>query len=356
MESPFSRLITIYKSQELLDIAFKKASNLNLKLGANTTDLNKARKRERARIKVVTDVLTNKITQMVQTFPTFDQLHPFYYDLINTISDINQIKEVLASLSGTIKVLKRLYIEYFERMHRTNNPKVVGEERKAFYGRVSSIIKRLDDKLNFLITQRVAFKKLPSISTKYFTIVVAGYPNVGKSSLVRAISSAKPEVADYPFTTRRLIVGHRILSTHDPEFNKPGKIQIMDTPGLLDRPISERNRIELQAIVALKHLANVIVFMIDPSETCGYLAQNQIHLLHEIRSNFAGVPILINLNKVDLSAPDQIQWIKTEIEATFPAEQFEIIETVAIQSEGVERILDAGMKYFEEFNKRIPDF
>ena len=356
MQSPFSRLITIYKSQELLDIAFKKASNINLKLGANATDLNKARKRERARIKVVTDVLTSKITQMVQTFPTFDQLHPFYYDLINTIADVNQIKEVLASLSGTIKVLKRLYIEYFERMHKTNNPKIVGEERKAFYGRVSSIIKRLDAKLTFLITQRIAFKKLPSISTKYFTMVVCGYPNVGKSSLVRAISSAKPEVADYPFTTRRLIVGHRILSTHDPESGRQGKIQIMDTPGLLDRPLSERNRIELQAIVALKHLANVIVFIIDPSETCGYLAQHQIHLLHEIRSNFAGVPIIINLNKVDLAQPDQIQWVKNEIEATFPDEKFEIVETIATQSEGVERILDAGMKYLEEFNKKSSNF
>ena len=35
-----------------------------------------------------------------------------------------------------------------------------------------------------------------------------GAPNVGKSSIVRVVSSGTPEVNDYPFTTRGVTIGH----------------------------------------------------------------------------------------------------------------------------------------------------
>jgi len=44
---------------------------------------------------------------------------------------------------------------------------------------------------------------------------------------------------------------------------------VIDTPGLLDRPLDERNAIEMQSIVALGHLDASIMFFIDLSETCG---------------------------------------------------------------------------------------
>lgn len=39
-------------------------------------------------------------------------------------------------------------------------------------------------------------------------VALVGAPNVGKSSLVRALSSGLPEVCDYPFTTRSVKMGH----------------------------------------------------------------------------------------------------------------------------------------------------
>ncbi|MHA1267206.1 MAG: NOG1 family protein [Candidatus Helarchaeota archaeon] len=342
MTNPFSTIKTIYTPQELLNIAFKRASNIDLKFRPKTPNIIKARKRELARITKVTDDLIDRITKMVKTFPTFDNLHPFYYDLTKTLVDLDQFKKTLAALSGTIRILKRIHLEHYRKIRRAPDPHVASEERKAFYGRVSSVIKRLEDKLAYLRDQRELFRKLPTISADIYTIVVAGYPNVGKSSLVRAISTAKPEISYYPFTTRNLIVGHRILDENAP---LPFRIQILDTPGLLDRPLSRRNNIELKAIVALKHLANVIIFMIDPSETCGYPVHNQINLLKEIYNTFQAVPFIITLNKIDLSHPTQITQVKAEIKHHFPSSSPPVLETIAFNKIGVEEVFNTGLKY-----------
>ncbi len=121
--------------------------------------------------------------------------------------------------------------------------------------------------------------------------MIAGYPNVGKSSFVALVSSASPEVASYPFTTKGLAVGHfKVGST---------RCQVVDTPGLLDRPLGQRNEIEMQAISALRHLGDVLLFIIDPSGTCGYEPDEQMRLLDEVREHI-DMPLLVAANKVDL--------------------------------------------------------
>jgi nucleolar GTP-binding protein len=78
------------------------------------------------------------------------------------------------------------------------------------------------------------------------------------------------------------------------------RYQIIDTPGLLDRPLEERNEIELQAISALRHVGKVMLFIIDPSETCGYTLEKQMHLLEEIKKEFV-IPMIVAANKTDIS-------------------------------------------------------
>lgn len=343
MKNPFANMTTIYTPQELLDIAFKRASKIDIKFRPKTPNIIKAKKRELLRITKVTDDLIERMTKMIKTFPTFDNLHPFYYDLTKTMVDIDKFKKNIASLSGTLNILKKIHQEHFYRIKKTDNPTIAGAERTAFYGRISSVINRLSDRLDYLRDQRNIFRKLPAISPRFFTIVVAGYPNVGKSSLVRSISTADPEIASYPFTTRNIIVGHRILNEHDPI---PTRIQIIDTPGLLDRPLSQRNNIELQAIVALKHLANVIVFMIDPSETCGYPIPNQMRLLQEIREIFPTIPFLLNLNKMDIAHLNQVTQVQAAIKEIFQDSTPKILETIAVNEVGVTEVFNAAMTYW----------
>lgn len=86
-------------------------------------------------------------------------------------------------------------------------------------------------------------KKIPVIDLALPTMVLIGSPNVGKSSIIRSISSGVPEVNNYPFTTRGMTLGH--LEVRDQVY------QIMDSPGLLDRSDDDRNEMELLTIASL---------------------------------------------------------------------------------------------------------
>lgn len=53
---------------------------------------------------------------------------------------------------------------------------------------------------------------MPVVDLEMPTLCLVGAPNVGKSSLVRVLSTGKPEVCNYPFTTRGILMGHITLS------------------------------------------------------------------------------------------------------------------------------------------------
>ena len=75
---------------------------------------------------------------------------------------------------------------------------------------------------------------------------------------------------------------------------------MVDTPGLLDRPMTERNKIEMQAIAALENVGDIVLFLIDPSESSGMSLQDQGHLLGEVTELLADRPLLRVYSKSDL--------------------------------------------------------
>ncbi|MFB6218099.1 MAG: GTPase, partial [Halobacteriaceae archaeon] len=77
------------------------------------------------------------------------------------------------------------------------------------------------------------------------------------------------------------------------------RYQLVDTPGLLDRPAEERNDIESQAVSALTHLADCVLFFVDASGRCGYPLDAQLALRDELAERFGdrGVSVLTVCNK-----------------------------------------------------------
>ena len=103
---------------------------------------------------------------------------------------------------------------------------------------IESVVDIFEEKcgaLHALIHTSQSLRKLPRPTHLDPVLVLVGMPNVGKSSIVTATSTGTPEINDYPFTTRRLKMGH--VETSD-----GGRYQVMDTPGVLSRHAARRAR------------------------------------------------------------------------------------------------------------------
>lgn len=280
----FEKIHTVPTSEELINKAFKRASRTMS--GKTITGKESRLSANESMLLTAANIFTDNLANIVRRFPSFDNLHPFYYELADILVGVEKMKMALGSVDWASRKIHEIAREYVGKMREVENPEPV---RKEAFGRLASILKAINKDLIFLNKARNTLRKLPDVREEP-TIVVAGYPNVGKSSFVSKITGASPEIAAYPFTTKGVSIGHF--------FRDKIRYQVMDTPGLLDRPMSERNSIELQAISAINHLDAVLLFIIDPSESCGYEIEAQKRLLTEIKTLFE-MPMLVVSNKAD---------------------------------------------------------
>ncbi|MEM4188581.1 MAG: GTPase [Candidatus Hadarchaeum sp.] len=293
----FGRLPNVLTARELIDTAFKRASEGAAR--AEGTPREVAAQREQQRITIATTTIAEHLRKIVADFPSLIDLPPFYHDLVEAIEGIDELKKSLGAIGGAVKVVEKIRREQLRKLKMIKNPAEAAAVRRQAYGRISSVLKKIDRNLIFLKEAAKRLSDLPDVYLDLPTIVIAGYPNVGKSTLLKVLTGSSPKIAPYPFTTTGLQLGYFE--------HKHQRYQVIDTPGLLDRPLEKRNQVELQAISALKHLAKSIVFILDPSESCGYRLEDQLNLLKDVRKSFPETKIFVVVNKTDLLNKDKIE-------------------------------------------------
>lgn len=283
---------TVPTADEILDRSFRRAAK----------KMAEKNNKERANVDFVRAVgaaVHDRLVYIIRGFPEFDNLPPFYREMADILYGIDRLKQSLGAVGWAAKHTKMVGNQLVLQSRRAEDTLVV---RKRAVARLASMVHQIDKDLHFLNEVRNVLRKLPHVEDT-FTTVIAGYPNVGKSSFIRRISSAEPEVASYPFTTKGIIIGHRIMGRE--------KIQFVDTPGILDRPAEERNQIERQALSAMMNVANVILFILDPSEHCGYPMEVQLRLLDEVKG-MVQVPVIVVANKSDIRVAEGYLTMSTQ--------------------------------------------
>lgn len=283
---------TIPTPEELLDQGFRRGKkNADLMRTQKMPKHLKGKKIEETRVVTSCQVIKDKLKSIIDSVPIIEELPEFYQDYIDITVGVDDLKQSLGALNWAYGILTQLEKEYGAKIRNNPSERATMFQKQA-YGRIASVVNKIKKDLDFLDFTKQNLRNMPTVDFDAVTIVIAGFPNVGKSTLLREITGANPQVANYPFTTKGIQIGHTEMHWRE--------IQIIDTPGLLDRPVLEMNDIELNALIALEHLADTILFIFDASETCGFTLESQYNLFVQLEKVFSEIPIMALFNKIDL--------------------------------------------------------
>ncbi|MEJ6530061.1 MAG: NOG1 family protein [Candidatus Poseidoniales archaeon] len=299
MKVSWRTIPTVLLEDEVLDKAFSRAR----KAADRVDDPDKVfrvRKQMNRMVQTAADVIYSQFTEMVECWPSLDQSPQFDVAMIDACVGCDDYRHHLSMLQWAAKRITAISGQNSKKIVRTARTELMHDARKEAYGRISSVMRQVGKSLLWLSEARETLKKLPTINSELPCVVVCGAPNVGKSAFISALSSGNMEVNHYPFTTKQIHVGHF--------FHRRLQHQLVDTPGLLDRPMIKRNAIEMQAIAALENTGSLVLFLLDGSEQCGTPMEEQLNLLEEVKGLLPETDLLVVSSKADLLNPKPEMW------------------------------------------------
>lgn len=184
-------------------------------------------------------------------------------------------------------------------------------------------------------------------------IALVGFPSAGKSSLIAALSAARPKIADYPFTTLKPNLG--VVEAGDVRFT------VADVPGLIPGAAQGRGLgleflRHIERCAALVHVIDMATWESD---------RDPVGDLHAIESELAEYevdvmpsgdllpltkrPVLVALNKTDLpDGQDMSDMVRSELEAA----GYRTFEVSAVSRKGLRELSFAMAELVKEERER----
>lgn len=287
----FQKLPVVMPYVDILYSALRKAKRVS-----PTKGIANAAKRERNKGAKQLDALMKELAVPLRTykenFPKKRYLHPYERSLVELTLGDGYYEEVLGKVEALRKKVVSVGKEHASICAKSLSKREAEERLAEGMKKLEEIFyqdgKVVDELLNIAKTLRA----MPVVDLETPTLCLVGAPNVGKSSLVRLLSTGKPEICNYPFTTRGILMGHITLSYQN--------FQVTDTPGLLRRHDEERNNLEKLTLAVLSHLPTAVLYVHDLSGECGTSPSDQYFIYKEMKERFPNHLWLDVVSKCDL--------------------------------------------------------
>ena len=323
----FKKITVVPTAKDFVDIVLSRTQRKTPTVIRKHFKISRIRQFYTRKVKFTQQTFHDKLSSILNEFPKLDDVHPFYADLMNVLYDRDHYKLALGQVNTAKHLIDNVAKDYVRLLKFGDSLYRCKQLKRSALGRMCTIMKRQNQSLQYLEQVRQHLARLPSIDPNTRTILVCGFPNVGKSSFMNKVTRADVEVQPYAFTTKSLFVGHmdyRYL-----------RWQVVDTPGILDHSLEERNTIEMQAITALAHLRSAVLYVMDISEQCGRSIEEQVELFNNIKPLFTNKPLIIALNKIDIVSPDELRDDAKGLLAKFEEEGVTVLPMSTVTEEGV---------------------
>ncbi|XP_002126966.3 GTP-binding protein 4 isoform X2 [Ciona intestinalis] len=330
----FKKITVVPSSKDFIDITLSKTQRKTPTVIHKSYHISRIRSFYVRKVKFTQQNYHDRLATILTEFPKLEDVHPFYADLMNVLYDKDHYKLALGQINTAKHLIDNVGRDYTRLMKYGDSLYRCKMLKRAALGRMCTIMKRQKQTLEYLEEVRQHMSRLPSIDPNTRTILISGFPNVGKSSFINKITRAEVEVQPYAFTTKSLFVGHmdyRYL-----------RWQVIDTPGILDQPLEDRNTIEMLSVTALAHLRSAVVYVMDISEQCGESLESQLSLFNNIRPLFNNKPLFVMANKIDCLSKDDLSDEHKKIFEDLETEGIPIFWTSTVTGEGIMELRQAA--------------